>query len=499
MFRFIKNLKSLFCYIAILIYYDALFFCSKIPILNIFIFPLRVFSVLHKKKSNGERLCIAFHRMGPTFIKLGQFLSVRSDLVGNKIANDLTKLQDDLPAAKFYKINKILEREFKDNIDHKFLEFNKTAISVASIAEVFKAKTHDNKQVAVKVLRPKIKQKFKRDIHFLFFIAKIANLFPYLKRLRLIDVITTFEHVSNQELDLRYEAASADQLAENLKYNKNIHIPKIYWDLSSERVMVMEWIDGIKINQKNKLTAGKHNLKQISEKLLLCYFDMAYRDGFFHADLHPGNILITKDSKIALLDFGIMGNLSRDDRIYVTKILDGFIRRDYNYIAQIHHDAGYIPSSTDINDFALACRAIGEPLFGLPFEKISIAKLLELLFKITENYGMETQPQLLLLQKTLLTIEGVVRNLDDKVNMWDLGKPWMEEWSKENMGAKAHLKDFTNKSEKIIHKLPQIIEDLSDLLETRKNKQAYLVNKISTYKVAFIAAIFGAVISKLLF
>ena len=238
---------------------------------------------------------------------------------------------------------------------------------------------------------------------------------------------------------------------------------------------------------------------KIAEDLLLCYFDMAYRDGFFHADLHPGNILITKDSKIALLDFGIMGKLSRDDRIYVTKILDGFIRRDYNYIAQIHHDAGYIPSSTDINDFALACRAIGEPLFGLPFEKISIAKLLELLFKITENYGMETQPQLLLLQKTLLTIEGVVRNLDDKVNMWDLGKPWMEEWSKENMGAKAHLKDFTNKSEKIIHKLPQIIEDLSDLLETRKNKQAYLVNKISTYKVAFIAAIFGAVISKLLF
>jgi len=494
---FIKNLISLIYYASILIFYDALFFCRRIPVLNFIILPFRIFNIFHLKKSNGEKLCLAFSKMGPTFIKLGQFLSIRSDLIGTEIANDLIKLQDDLPAEKFAKIKKILEKEFKTDLKTTFLEFNEKAVSVASIAEVFKAKTHDQKEVAVKILRPRISQRFKRDISFLFFIARIGNCFKILKRLKLVEVVKTFEKTSLQELDLRYEAAAANQLAENLKYNSNIHIPKIFWDYSSEKIMVLEWIDGIKINQKDILLKQKHNLKTISENLLLCYFDMAYRDGFFHADLHPGNILIQSDGKVALLDFGIIGKLSRDDRIYVTKILDGFIRRDYDYIAKIHLDAGYIPAKTDIADFALASRAIGEPVFGLPFEQISIAKLLELLFQITEHYGMETQPQLLLLQKTLLTIEGVVRDLDNKVNMWDLGKPWMEEWSKENMGVKANVKDFTLKGTKLLYKLPQIIDDLSDILAAKKNRKSHIQNYISITTFGLIAGISGAVISKL--
>ncbi|MBL6784995.1 MAG: 2-polyprenylphenol 6-hydroxylase [Rickettsiales bacterium] len=492
----LKNLTSFLYYTSILIIYDALFFCRKIPVLNLLILPLRIFGIFHLKKSNGEKLCIAFSKMGPTFIKLGQFLSIRSDIIGTELASDLSKLQDDLPAEKFSKIKKIIEREFKSDLKTKFKEFNEKAVSVASIAEVFHAITHNSEEVAVKVLRPKIRKRFKRDIDFLFFIARIGNCFSALKRLKLVEVIKTFAKTSMQELDLRYEAASANQLAENLKYNDNIHIPKIYWDYSSEKIMVLEWIDGTKINQKDSLIEQNLNLKQISENLLLCYFDMAYRDGFFHADLHPGNILISKEGKIALLDFGIIGKLSRSDRIYVTKILDGFIRRDYQYISKIHLDAGYIPSDTNIDDFALASRAIGEPLFGLPFEQISIAKLLELLFKITENYGMETQPQLLLLQKTLLTIEGVVRELDDKVNMWDLGKPWMEEWSKENMGVKANLKDFSIKGAELIDKMPQIIDDLAEILASKKHRKQQIKDNFS-FQITILAAIAGILIGKL--
>lgn len=495
MFKFVRNIKSLLCYSAILTYHDALFFISKIPVLNILFAPLRAFSLFNQNKSNGEKLCLAFYQMGPTFIKLGQFLSVRPDLVGAKIAKDLTKLQDDLPAVNFNKIQKTLDQAFKKDLNETFLEFNQAAVSVASIAEVFKAKTQDGKDVAVKVLRPKIKQRFKRDISFLFFIAKIANLIPKLKRLKLIDVIRTFEHASMQELDLRFEAASANQLAENLTHNANIHIPEIHWELSSEKVLVMEWIDGTKINDIHTLKAQDHDLAQLAKNLLICYFDMAYRDGFFHADLHPGNILVNKESKIVLLDFGIIGKLSKFDRIYVTKILDGFIRRDYNHIAKMHYDAGYIPKTTNIQDFALACRSIGEPLFNLPLNQISIAKLLELLFRITENYGMETQPQLLLLQKTLLTIEGVVSNLDPNTNMWEIGRPWMENWAKANMGAKANLKDFIEQSFAVLHNLPQTITGLNELIELKKNKQ--LANKTSILPLSIIAVLVGIIIGKI--
>ncbi|MBT4922764.1 MAG: 2-polyprenylphenol 6-hydroxylase [Rickettsiales bacterium] len=492
-----KNIISLIYYLATLVYYDALFFCKKLPVINILILPLRIFTVLHLGKSRGERLCIAFNRMGPTFIKLGQLLSCRSDLVGAKMANDLSALQDSLPAAKFSKINKQIEQDLQGTIGNKFLEFNPIAISVASISEVFKATTHDQQLVAVKVLRPKIKQRFKRDISLLFFFAHLANIFPRLKRLRPVDVIKTFQATSMRELDLRFEAASNSELSDNLKSNPNIQIPKIHWELTSENILVSEWIEGTKISHKNELKARDHNITKIAEDLLLCYFDMAYRDGLFHADLHPGNILITHSGKIVLIDFGIVGRLSKDDRIYVTKILDGFIRKDYAHVAKIHLDAGYIPRSTNVADFALACRSIGEPLFNKPLDQISIARLLELLFRITENYGMETQPQLLLLQKTLLTVEGVVSHLDSNVNIWELGRPWMENWGKENMGPKAHIKDLADKSSQMLHKLPSIIDDLADMLEQSKSNKSQLAKKMSLYKALLAALIIGAIIGKI--
>lgn len=481
MFTVIINLFTLVKYFAIIVLTGSNFIFRKIPVIGFIFWPLEIFSLIHINKTKGVRLRNTLVALGPTFIKLGQVLSTRPDVIGEKLAQDFAELQDRLPAFSDYKVQQILKRE----LNKEFKSFSKQPIAAASIAQVHQAELPDGSKVAVKILRPKINKIFKRDLALLHALAQIIDYNQNLKRLRLPEVISYFKTVTDRELDLRFEAAAANKFQENLKSDPNIIIPQIYWEYTSEKILTSSWIDGIKISKIDELKAKKHNLAKIAENLIICYFNQAYRDGYFHADMHPGNILITKDSKIALIDFGIMGNLSEKDRIYVTRIIDGFVRRDYDQIAKMHYDAGYVPAETNLIDFSLACRSIGEPIFGLAVSQLSLAKMLAQLFQITEKFGMKTQPQLLLLQKTLLIIEGVGAKLDPKLNIWQLGEPWLRNWAEKNLGLKASLNRSKEEIITTISTLPEMLLKLNKLLEIQSRPRTE-TNKNFIFKLTII-------------
>mgnify|MGYP003329868073 CR=1 FL=1 len=449
----------------------ANFILRKIPYIGFVFYPLAILGLHNIKKTKGARLKNTLLKLGPTFIKLGQLLSTRPDLVGESLARDLAALQDKLPPFSFHQVQKILMKELAGDIGECFNEITTYSYNAASISQVHQAKTKDGKIVALKILRPGIKKRFLREIRFLYVIASLLDYFNRLKRLKLKKVVELLKRTVEQELDLRLEAAAADQLRDNLKHDNNIYIPKILWEFTSQKILCMEWVKGYKINELDKIKQAKIDLKQVAENLINCYFVQAYQYGFFHADMHPGNIIIMADGKIAFVDFGIMGKLSYNDRIYVTQIIYGFIKRDYDYIAKLHHMAGYIPKNTNLKEFSLACRSIGEPIFGLPSNKISLAKMLAHLFQVTEQYGMETQPQLLLLQKTLVIIEGVGYSLDSNLNMWQLGEPWLRDWAKKNLNIENKITHNLSEFCATIHAIPQIIHNIKNISDDLVNKK----------------------------
>ena len=421
------------------------------------------FSFNDKKNNNnlspGVKLCNALQGMGTTFIKLGQFLATRPDIIGEDIAKELEKLQDKLPPFQLKEAKNILRKELgKENFD-KIINFS-DSIAAASIAQVHFATISDfaeKKEVAIKILRPNIEKTFNEELDALMLLAYIIqNLIRKTKRLKLIEVIQLLREITNMEMDLRFEAAAANELYENTTNDVGFKVPKIYWNYTSKRVLCLDKINGISIREIENLKSLNIDTKKLAKDIIQHFLRHAVRDGFFHADMHQGNLFVNKDGSITAVDFGIMGRLDKNNRKYLAEILYGFIKRDYKKVAEVHFLAGLVPKEVSKDEFAQALRSIGEPIFGQSVKNISGGKLLSQLFEITEKFNMQTQIQLLLLQKTMVVVEGVARKLDPDTNIWDVSKPILENWLKE-------VKDPINKASEVVNKASEVLSRLPDL------------------------------------
>jgi ubiquinone biosynthesis protein len=356
------------------------------------------------------------------------------------MAEGLARLHDKLPPFSYKEVTHQIQTQLGGPIPAFFSAFSLQPVAAASIAQVHKATTLAGQVVAVKILRPNIERQVARDLALFSWLAScLERWMPAARRLKPVETIAWFKDSVMLELDLRFEAAAASELKENCVDDPEIYIPAIDWQLSNKRVMTMEWVEGISIYDHAGLIAAGHKLETIASRLAIGFFNQAYRDGFFHADMHPGNLFVRADGSLALVDFGIMGRMDEATRIYVAEILRGFLKRDYKHVARIHFEAGYVPPHKDMGMFAQALRSIGEPIVGQPVSHISVGKLLAQLFQVTEDFEMETQPQLLLLQKTTLLVEGVGHQLNPKVNLWQLAEPWIEDWVVDNITPEAKL------------------------------------------------------------
>jgi ubiquinone biosynthesis protein len=385
----------------------------------------------------------ALTALGPAYIKFGQVLSTRPDVVGDDMAKQLRVLQDKLPPFSVTEAKAMVTSELGVPVDAVFSEFSEP-VAAASIAQVHKAKlAQTGETVAVKVLRPNVEREFRRDIDAFYFAASLVELLsPSSRRLRPMDVITHFEGVVMGELDLRLESAAASEFAANTVQDEGFQLPSIKWDLSSRRVMTLQWAEGLPLGDNDALDAAGHDRVALSERVLQLFLQHALRDGFFHADMHQGNLKVAPNGDIIALDFGIMGHIDEYTRRVYAEILYGFIRRDYKRVAEVHFEAGYVPNDRDVDEFARALRAVGEPIFGMDATRISMGRLLSYLFEVTERFGMETRTELILLQRTMVVVEGVARSLDPKMNIWNVAKPIVEDYIKTSIGPRAFAKDL---------------------------------------------------------
>lgn len=402
----------------------------------------------------SKKIVSVLPKLGPAFIKTGQFLATRPDIVGDIVSRNLEKLQDSLPACDFSQINAILSKSIAIS---EFKYIDPTAVAAASIAQVHKAETINNEVVAIKVLQPGIEAKFKSNLSLLRFVGRLIRKIFDVKRLKIEEVISRIEKNSLLEMDLRIEAASADKLRENLIHDENVYVPKIFWKYTTNNILVLEWIDGIPLYDRERLLSAGFNLESIVKKFAITFFNQAYRDGFFHADLHPGNVLVNANEDIVFLDFGIMGHLDHMNKLFIAEILKSFLERNYDLVAKLYLEAGYFPKSESINVFALSCRSIGETILNKPSNQVSISALLRQIFKTAKNFNMEIQPPLLLLQKTMMTVEGISIYLDHQTNIWLLIKPWIKKWAKSNLGIRGRLLKNTNNAENFVKDIAYIV------------------------------------------
>ena len=407
----------------------------------------------------------AFQSLGPAAIKFGQALATRPDLVGPEAAADLLRLQDDLPPAPFPDIQAAIEKAFGKPIDALFQSIEPEPVGAASIAQVHRAVTTDGRRVAVKVLRPGVEEDFAKALDtYEWAAAQAEGIGGELKRLRPRLVVAQFRQWTLRELDLRREAASASELAQAMKAEPGYCIPSIDWARTSKRVMTLEWIDGIKLSRRDELIAAGHDVKAIAARLVRAFLRQAIAEGFFHADMHQGNLFVRPDGSIVAIDFGIMGRIDRRARRWLAEILYGLITGNYHRVAEIHFEAGYVPPHHNIAEFATALRAVGEPIRGLPVKDISIGNMLDGLFTITRDFDMPTQPHLLLLQKTMVMVEGVATALDPDINMWETASPYVSEWLRTELGPEAWLADSLAEAGRTLALVPELIRRLDHQL-----------------------------------
>jgi ubiquinone biosynthesis protein len=400
----------------------------------------------------------AFQEIGPAAIKFGQALATRPDLVGEEAAHDLALLQDSLPPAPFDKIKAAIEQGLGKPLDEIFASVDPAPVGAASIAQVHRAVTTEGRLVAVKVLRPNIEEDFAAAIDtYEWAAAQVEAMGGEAARLRPRMVVATFRQWTNRELDLRQEAASASELRENLEAESGFFVPAIDWSRTARRVLTLEWIDGIKLTDRQALIDAGHDLKALAAILVRAFLRQAVVDGFFHADLHQGNLFALPDGRLAAIDFGIMGRIDRQARIWLAEILYGLLTGNYRRVAEIHFEAQYVPPHHSIEEFATALRAVGEPMRGLPAKDVSLGQMLDGLFKITRDFDMPTQPHLLLLQKTMVMEEGVATALDPDINMWETGAPFLTEWVRSELGPEARIADEIVRTVRTLRRLPELI------------------------------------------
>ncbi len=433
----------------------------KIPVAIKFFFDLISLGsekkISNNSKNPGEKLCDALEGMGTTFIKLGQFLATRPDIIGEKLTNDLVKLQDKLPAFDIFQAKNIIKNELGEKQFSKITNISEP-IAAASIAQVHIANikiNNENKEVAIKILRPDIEELFNKELDALMLFAYLVeSIFIKAKRLKLVEVVHLLREITNIEMDLRFEAAAANELYENTKNDKGFNVPKIYWNFTSKKILTLDKVSGVSIREQKLIEDSGVDLKLLAENLIQHFLKHAVRDGFFHGDMHQGNLFVDTEGNIIPVDFGIMGRLNENNRRYLAEILFGFIQRDYIKVAEVHFEAGLVPVGASKEEFAQALRSVGEPIFGQTIKDISGGNLLAQLFEITEKFNMPTQTPLLLLQKTMVVVEGVARKLYPNTNIWEVSRPILEDWIKNLKGPKASIDNAINTSAEILKRIP---------------------------------------------
>ena len=397
-----------------------------------------------RRHGRSQRLADAVTRLGPSYVKLGQFLATRPDVVGADIASDLALLQDKMATFPQAASISAIEGSLGRPIGDLYVSFGEP-VAAASIAQVHPAEVMTEvgpRKVAVKVIRPGVRKLFFRDLESYFLASRLQEKYiPATRRLRPIEVTQTLAQTTKIEMDLRLEAAALSELGENTANDPGFRVPSVDWERTGRDAVTMEWVDGIKLNDVAGLREAGHDLIGIAANLVQSFLRHTLRDGFFHADMHPGNMFVEADGTIVAVDLGITGRLGKKERRFLAEILYGFITRDYRRVAEVHFEAGYVPRTHSVASFAQAIRAIGEPIHGQPAETISMAKLLTLLFEVTELFDMETRPELIMLQKTMVVVEGVARTLDPHFNMWKTAEPVVGDWIRDNLGPRGMLED----------------------------------------------------------
>ena len=464
-FRFLKII-----FVIIKYRLDEFFNSKIIFLLQLLFFPFRILQF--KKIGRALRLRLALEQLGPIFVKFGQMLSTRRDLIPIDIANELAKLQDQVPPFSYSKVHVLIEESYGKAINEIFKKFSKEPIASASVAQVHFAELLNGQEVAVKILRPNINKAVDKDIKLLRIFAWLLELmWSDGKRLRPQEVVEEFSKHTKSELNLLLEAAHCSHLGENFKDKKLLIVPEVYWDFCNEKVMVMERMAGTPISKVDELIKNKIDIPKLAKNGVEIFFTQVFRDGFFHADMHPGNIQVANDGRYIAMDFGIMGSLNDQDKYYLARNFAAFFKRDYRDVALAHIESGWVPKETSIDEFENAIRSVCEPIFEKPLKEISFGKLLIRLFQTSRQFNMEIQPQLTMLQKTLLNVEGLGRDLDPDLDLWKTAQPFLENWLSEQYGPKSLLKSIKKEFPEWVNVAPKLPRLIHAYLKNENNIQ----------------------------
>ncbi len=458
MLRPLRTLIRLLAIARSLARHDALAPLEDLGLAPSVVWLSRRFTPKHVEGRPGQKLARALSELGPSFIKLGQFLSTRADLLGEQLAADLAELQDRLPPFPAELARATIEAELGAPLESLFADFDDTPVSAASIAQVHFAVTSEGEEVAIKVLRPAVERAFARDLELFRTLAAFAErTHARLRRFKPLAVVELFAETVRIEMDLRMEAAAASELRDNFLDDETYGVPRVDWQRTSTRVLTLERIGGIPIDDREALVAAGHDLEDVLTKAAEIFFKQVFRDGFFHGDQHAGNMAIDQTGRIVAVDFGIMGRLDRGTRFYLADMLTATLSRDYRRLAEVHVRAGYLPADQPLEIFAQALRSVCEPIVGRSLHQISFARLLAQLLQVSESFDMPVQPQLLLLQKNMMMAEGVSRRLSPDLNIWILAQPLIEEWMRDNLGPEARVRDAAGELRQAAERLPGLV------------------------------------------